>query len=226
MLWISQLMRNGRASGPWQEGGFIKTSIRLCPKMHTGIYHICVGHPPNMWHKLVNPIINYILFLYPILSLCITVTWPILDTLQKISSCWMQVPVYGTRLMWLSLYQPSKGYPNYICAILMSAIRIISVLFPNSCASTSHSRSLYFPGDDFPCFYHHKLVTCASEVDVYIYMNVYIHSIYIYIYILYIICKYTYYIYYIICIYTYYTYIYIHIIYMIFPDPEWFWPSL
>ena len=28
-------------------------------------------------------LINYILFLYPILSLCITVTWPILDTLQK-----------------------------------------------------------------------------------------------------------------------------------------------
>jgi hypothetical protein len=62
MLWISQRMRIGRASGPWQEGGFIKTSIRLCPKMHTGINHICVGHPPNMWHKLVNPIIK----LYPI----------------------------------------------------------------------------------------------------------------------------------------------------------------
>ena len=121
----------------------------------------------------------------------------------------MQVPVYGTRLMWLSLYQPSKGYPNYICAILMSAIRIISVLFPNSCASTSHSRSLYFPGDDFPCFYHHKLVTCASEVDVYIYiyMNVYIHSIYIY--------TYTYYILYVnIHIIYIILYVYIHIIHI------------
>jgi hypothetical protein len=111
----------------------------------------------------------------------------------------MQVPVYGTRLMWLSLYQPSKGYPNYICAILMSAIRIISVLFPNSCASTSHSSSLYFPWDDFPCFYHHKLVTSASEVDVYLYTYIYI----MYIYIIY--------------IYTYYIlYVYIHIIYYIY----------